>query len=225
MEKDIKKIDYKKSDLINYFMAYNNCQDNHEFTVYKRKRKQDLFNLSVRPRYDRSSLTIKNNGSNTAHDFGSVSGFRLAIVAELVMPFHRNKIAIVTEAFIQKFEAKGDIETKNNVQSTQGVRVNYKAWRIPVGLRYYFFLNDNSKVFINGYVVIDAVRNSTIHFEQTGDLTLVNTVSLAAGVGYNYNNRYTIELRSIGKRNMLSNYHFWTSEYGSSSIIFGLRLF
>jgi hypothetical protein len=51
------------------------------------------------------------------------------------------------------------------------VKVNYTSIEIPIGVRHYFFLNENSKVFINGSFIVDISFNSIIEFEDNPILT------------------------------------------------------
>ena len=55
--KTFKYLDYNKSSLVKLFIEYNNC-NNVGSINYERKIKRDLFNLSLRPRFNNSSLSI-----------------------------------------------------------------------------------------------------------------------------------------------------------------------
>jgi hypothetical protein len=76
--------------------------------------------------------------------------------------------------------------------------------------------------------MIDLGMSSTIDF-KVGDV-LVDSYEIGTrgssvfGGGYNYNNKFNIELR-YGSRDILNSYNYWSSEYNTLSLILGVALF
>lgn len=214
----VENLDYQMNDLIDFFVEYNECVS-EKYINYEKKQKRDLFNLNVRGGFNSSSLSILNSVSISRDtDFGNEFGFRFGIEAELIMPFNKNKWSLIIEPTYQYFKSEKEI-------SNQSVKADYKSIEFPIGIRHYFFLNENSKIFINGSFIIDLSNNSIIDFSSGTDLEIDTTTNLAFGIGYKHNNKYSLELRYHTRREILNSYNFWSSDYNTLSVIFGYSLF
>jgi hypothetical protein len=212
---DLKSIDYGKKGLLEIFKKYNYC-NNSEFINFEEKVSSDLFNLNIRPGLNSSSLVIDNNHLNDRRmDYGNELAFRIGLEFEFIMKFNKNKWAVIIEPTYQSFKAKDKIIT--NIINPN---VNYKSIELPVGLRHYLFLNNNSKMFINGSFIYDIVLHS-----QVRNLDTASSNNFAMGIGYNYNKKYSVELRYQTKRNLTKGYVLWNSDYKTISLIFGYTLF
>lgn len=211
-------LDYQKNELIDIFVEYNEC-NNEKYINYEKKQKKDLFNLSIRPGLNSSSLSIQNSASSLRDtDFDNELGFRFGVEAEFIMPFNKNKWSFIIEPTYQYFKSEKE-------KTNQKVKADYKSIEIPVGIRYYFFLNENSKIFINSSFIFDLSSNSIIDFSSGTDLEIKTRNNLALGIGYKNNDKYSLELRYQTSREILSNYIFWHSDYHTVSVIFGYSIF
>lgn len=227
----IEKLEYKKNSLVKFFIEHNTC-NNSDFTNYEENQKRDLFNLTLRPRLNSSSLTIQNKISNSFDtDFGNKFGFGLGVEVELILPFNKNKWAILIEAAYQNFEVEV-LSTNSRVAGTLlSTKVEYSSIEIPIGLRHYFFLNDSSKIFTNLSIIFDASSNSNIVMETAdggnnlNTLDITATTNLAFGVGYKLNDTYSMEMRLQTSRNVLDDYVYWDSDFNTMSLIFGYSFF
>jgi hypothetical protein len=214
----VENLDYQKNDLIDFFVEYNECNGEKNIN-YEENQKKDLFNLSIRPGFNSSSLSIQNNVSSSRNtDFENELGFRFGIEAEFIMPFNKNKWSLIIEPTYQYFKSEKEI-------TNQSVKADYKSIEIPVGIRHYFFLNENSKIFINGSFIFDLSSNSIINFSPGSDLEIKTRNNLAFGIGYKHNDKYSLELRHQTNREVLSNYISWSSDYQTLSVIFGYSFF
>ena len=95
-----KYIGYNKSDLVKFFLDYAKCSNGESSTLvnFEEKKKTDVFNLTLRPRFNSSTLQIKNTGSNSRNfEFDSESGLAFGIEAEYILPFNKNKWAIANK--------------------------------------------------------------------------------------------------------------------------------
>jgi len=226
----IENLDYKKNDLVNFFVEYNKC-NNQEYVNFEKKQKRNIFNLIIRPRLNSSSLTIQNFVSNSRNtDFENKIGFGFGLEAEFILPFNKNKWAIEIGPTYQSYKS----EKTTNVNNVSGeiliAKVNYNSIEIPVSIRLYFFLNNSSKIFINASYIFDFSSKSFIEFTRNDGSNLsvseIGTSSnLAMGIGYKQNDRYSLEIRYQTNRDILGNYLFWNSKYKTLSIIFGYSLF
>lgn len=211
---DVKNIDYEKKALLKFFTKYNNC-NNSEFVNFEEKVKSDLFNLNIRPGLNSSSLVINNSAINSRTDYANELAFRVGLEFEFIMGFNNNKWAVIIEPTYQYFKAEDKVIT--NLRNTN---VDYKSLELPIGVRHYLFLNNNSKIFINGSFIYDFALNSKVR-----NLDIGSSINLAMGVGYNYNQKYSVEFRYHTNRDVLTDYLAWTSDYKTISIIFGYTLF
>lgn len=215
---EAENLSYKQDDLFNFFIKFNKCS-NSEFIDFKNKRKKDLFNLNIRPGITNSSLSIANQSS---YNFDNKTGFRLGLEAEFVLSFNKNKWAIIVEPTYHNFKTE---MTQNGLTS----KIDYKTVEFPLGLRYYMFLNNNSKFFANAQYVIAHVVNSTAYFGdnkyKNNEMEIVPNSSLYMGLGYKYQNKYSAEFRMNFKKNILESYFFETSTYRSFSLVFGYTIF
>lgn len=85
----IDDLDYKKQDMVSFFIKYNKCHG-QSFVNYEVKQKRDLFNLWIRPRLNSSSLKIVNSALSTRNtDFGNKIGFGIGVEAEYILPFNK----------------------------------------------------------------------------------------------------------------------------------------
>lgn len=229
-EKNVENIDYNKKDLTKLFARYNECI-NSEYIDYTFMQKKDLFNLSIRPGVNNSSLSIENVQSDTRNtDFGNNLNFRLGIELEFILPYNKNKWGIIIEPTYQYFKSEKRTETKNVSGGILISEVNYQSIELPVGIRHYFFLNDNSKIFADFSYVFDFSNNSEIKFTRSNG-TMYNTLevkprrNLALGIGYKLKDKYSIGMRYQTGREILGSYLYWNSSYKTLSVIFGYSLF
>lgn len=227
---DIKNLRYSNRDLEKLFIKYNKCTGS-DYINYKTKQNKDLFNLTFRPSLNYSSLEIQNSvlGFNDI-DFRNKLGIRFGIEAEFILPFNKNKWGIIVEPTYQYFKSEQSKETGNVSGGILVSRIDYKSIELPVGVRYYFCLNDKSKLFTNISYVFDFSNNSSIKFLRNDDsmldeLEIKSRRNLALGIGYKYKNRYSMEIRYNTNREILSDYLYWSSNYSSLNIIFGLSMF
>jgi|TARA_B110000908_G_scaffold50505_1_gene61703 hypothetical protein len=226
----IKNINYKKNDLIRFFTEYNKC-GNVNLLNFGVKEKRDLFNLTIRPRLNSSSLEIQNTVSNSINiDSGNEIGFGFGLEAEFILPFNKNKWAIVVEPTYKSFKSK-KTGKNNNVSGGQLItEINYNSIEIPISLRHYLFLNKSSKLFINASYIFDFSSKSSIEFKRADNssyksLDIISRPNLGLGIGYKQNDKYSLEIRYQTDREVLSEYITWNSEYKSLSVIFGYSLF
>ncbi|WP_372753965.1 outer membrane beta-barrel protein [Mariniflexile sp.] len=217
--KDFNRISYKKDELINLFVRYNKC-NNSEVVNFEEKQKKDLFNLNLRLGLNSSSLAIENSLSKTRTiDFDNELGFRIGIETEFILPFNNDKWAIIIEPTYQYYKSE-------KAQTNQNVKADYKSIEIPVGLRHSFFLNNNSKIFINSSFILDFPTKSTVTYNNFGSkLDITRSSNLGFGAGYKQNDKYSLELRYQIDRDLLNSYQSYYSDYKTISVIFGYSLF
>lgn len=231
----INNTNYHAEDLVKIFLENNKCGNSGSINYRdpknfadsgnsrdsrEGKNETNSFNLTLRPGLNSSSLSIYIGESNpTDTDFDTEIGFRFGIEAEYIMPFNKNKWSVIFEPTYQYYKSEKELRF-------QSVKAEYKSIDLPIGIRHYFFLNDNSKIFVNGLLVPNLSFSSKIDFEHNSNLEIKPISNLAFGLGFNHNNKYSLEVRYGSGRDLLKNtYRFWESDYNSLSIIFGYTIF
>lgn len=221
-------LNYKEEDLKKLFTDYNICKDTNFVNQFK-ETKKDIFNLNIRPGFNYSSLSIDyfNNDYKEDVDFDKVFEFRFGIEFEMILPINNNKWSIIIEPIFHKYQVTQQLPSTSPSVASQSVTVDYTSIDLSLGARYYFFLNENSKIFTNiSFAPVDFVsNNSSVDFENATDLSIFTDMNFGFGLGYNYNNKYSFELRAISSKNILSDYYNLSSKYTPLSVIFGYTLF
>lgn len=213
---DIERIRYRKSDLVRIFTLYNECQNSGNID-YEQSANRDKFNLSVRPGLNYSSLVINSPSEESEIDFGIQLTFRLGVEIESILPFNKNKWALIIEPTFQYFNSE-------NSSNNRYYEVNYKSIELPIGVRYYLFLNENSKIYLNSSYVIDFDLNSEISSVSGRWAEITSSPNWAFGLGYNQKNKYSVEMRYGLSRDIIKNSSF-DSHYKTFSLILGYNIF
>jgi len=88
------------------------------------------------------------------------------------------------------------------------------------------YLDRYSKFFLNGMVVAYLNFNLKFDFqrEAISTLELNSGLNLALGLGYKYNNRYSVELRYHTNRDLMTNHRTWYSNYSTVALILGYSI-
>jgi hypothetical protein len=224
----ITKLEYNKDRLIKYFIKYNNIEPNSADQNLSRETKSSYF-LKIMGGISSTSLTINSN---------EYSGFKSAkydnkiypkfgIEGEYILPFNKNKWSIFMNLAYQKYEDSqeyGIITSVNDGKTIQHPsEVKYSNLQLPIGLRHYFFLNDNSKIFINAAYVINiqgefTLKSSLINLESKGEN------NFALGMGYNFKNKVSVEIRTNLKKNLLRNYTYFSTNYSTLDLLFSYTI-
>lgn len=218
-EKDLEEINYEKNDLVNFFTKYNQC--NNPKLIIAKKPKKDLFNLTLRPRINNSSLSVYNliQESLTDVDFGSKIGFGFGIETEFILPVNNNKWSILVEPTYQYFKAE------KRLSPTLYAEADYTSIELASGFRHYFFLKNNSKIFINGLFIIDLPVNSSIKYESASLYDISLSTNFGFGIGYKLADKFSLEARYHTTKTIVNRYRSIMSEYNKVSLIFGYTLF
>lgn len=224
----VENLKYDKNILSNFFIEFNKCNKS-EFINYEEKEKKDLFNLTVRAHLNNSSLTIENSNITSSHtDFGNKLGFGFGVEAEFILPINKNKWAIVVEPTYQSFQL---IKTTDmNLAGYKIIaKVDYVSIELPLSLRYYSFINKNSKIFYNVSYLLDFSANSSIDLERTeisysDSLKINSRNNFAFGLGYKFKDKYCLEMRFQTSRDILGDYTLWNTSYNTLSMIFGYSI-
>lgn len=215
---EVGKIEYNKNALVDLFEKYNNCNASQPVS-FEHNEKKDLFNFSVRPGVCFSTISITNSlNSRRNATFSNKPGLIAGLEAEFIMPFLKNKWSIIMEPGFLFLNTGTEIENDRT-------DVEYKSLELPVGIRHYFFLNEKARIFLNVSLNLNIPVKSGIYFDNGSKFEIESTQNLLAGAGFKYKSNYSIEVRYGFRRNLLTNYYLWYSDYSTVSFILGYTLF
>jgi hypothetical protein len=212
----VKAVAYNSKSLRKFFESYNSCADPaHVMATIGPKRK--ILNLKLTPGINFGKFSIDNTLSNIKIDYGNFQSFRFGVDAEFILPYNNNKWALVIEPTFQSFHVEKE---KANAKTAS---VNYQSIEVPLGVRHYFFLANDSKLFLNAFCVLDYDLNSFV-YTHNSKLTVSPRPDLGLGGGIQ-RKKITTELRYYSKRNALGTYSFWNTDYSKVALIVGFYVF
>lgn len=227
----IEKLEYTKSSLMKFFKKYYECTNPDSLIVEEKKEKKDLFNLTIRPRINNSSVSVQNLFvKSSSVDFNNELNFGIGVEAEFLFPFNKNKWAFVIEPTYQSFNSEKETYSDYVGGTKVIVNLDYSSIEIPLSLRHYLFFNKDSKLFINASYVLDFSFNSSILITRSDNfiyenLEIQSKSNIALGLGYKFKDKYSIEMRYQSLRKLLPINTIWDSSHSAFSIIIGYTLF
>lgn len=224
----IDKIQYKRKSLSKYFVDYHNCSS-ADFVSFNENKRRDKFNITLRPRIKNASLSVSNSSSlNGDIDFPNKSIYGLGIEVEFILPFNRNKWALIMEPSVfQKYLNEKATELALISGGDFITLANYSSIEIPVSLRYYMFLSKKTKTFLNASYVLAYSSNSYLeyNFTENGRVRTIDMEpkpNFAFGFGIKHS-RLSVELRYNTSRNLFRSFTYG-ADYNSISLILGYSI-
>jgi len=219
--KNIETIKYRQNDLEKYFVSYNTCQNEDSvqaIQTYKVSAPRNLFNLKITPGIYAYSLSISNSANRSHIQFDNSFSYRIGFECEYILPFNKNKWGLLFEPTFQCFNT-----SHKYYNNTLTAKVDYKTLDFPIGVRYYLFLNDHTKIFFDGLLL----SNYCFYFNSKVDifyssLNMSSPWSMAAGIGIDYK-RISAEIRYYSQRELLADYSFYSSNFSRLSFTLGYR--
>jgi len=223
----IKAIGYNEKDLTAYFRDYNSSFGGSTTELTQTKRKS-YFNLKATPGLNSSSVEMSTvvNSSNLQEkiNFDNQLSFRMGLEAELILPFNKYHWGILFEPTYQSYSGEA-VNTYDGLST-----IDYQAIEFPIGLRYYFPISENTRVFLNGFVipgfVIDLNSGISYYFKDANpakqrsvDIESASSASLGAGVEYK---RFSLETRYYTTRN-LYNHSSEYADYSRFAVVLGYK--
>ena len=220
----IEALHYNESELKKFFIKYNKYF-NSESKQFNENIKRDYFNLYIRVGNTNSSFSITqvtpSYGENWNVDLKDQSNIRFGAEFEFILPYNKNKWALLFEPSYSSFKDEKKVVTRTT-------SVNYKSIELNLGLRHYMFLSNNFKLFANALYTISFSKNSQIKNKLGNSISYYNELNpsgnFVLGFGINYKSKFSFEFRHGFKRSVWD-YVSYDSNYNSSSLIIGYNLF
>jgi hypothetical protein len=217
----IKRINYTLPELYAYFKSYD---ENLGDVITKQvvAKKKSYLNLKITPGLSSSSssLDVIERTQRPHLDFGSMQNFRIGLDAELNLPSSNYSWGVVFEPAFVSYKADA---TADNATAS----LSYSAVEFPVGLRYHMYMNENSRLFFNGFYVpgFGVKMDSKIDYsgpETNRSLKIETAGSLALGGGFEFKS-FSMEARYYTSQNILKGHESESSDFNRFSIILGYR--
>lgn len=222
----VKNIDYNSKDLEAYFKSYNISFGDSK-TEISHKARESYLNLKITPgvNFSSASMSIPVESVNGNIGYSKVNydpniAFRAGLEAEWVFSYNNYKWAVVFEPTFQSYNS--------NSVPDDGT-IDYKSMEFPLGVRYYYHLSDQTRLYLNGFYVPGFAMNfgSQVKYKQTAgkeisvDVKSSGNMALGGGVDYN---KFSMEARYYTNRT-LSDAPFLDPGYSRFSIIIGYKIF
>lgn len=228
---DFENLEYESESLMTIFKKYNS-DFIQNIPSHTKEDKKDILVFSLKSGVGVSTLNVTNFMiDDFSIKFGSVISYSLGTELEYILPFNNNKWSLYIEPYYQNFK----FEKTENVSSISGGKIksslNYHSLELPIGLRHYFFLNKDSKIFVNARYELNYALTSNFKNTRT-DGSLINESfklspgnNLGIGAGYKFRNKYSIELVYQLNRNLFTDRVYWQSGFNKLSFVLGYTLF
>lgn len=218
----IKSIDYTTPDLKKYFKIYNESFGSI-VTERKTERKRSYLNLKLTPGINSTSesVTIVERDKKPHLAFENNQSFRIGLEAELNIPFDNYKWGILFEPTFQSYKA-------NAASEDVSASLTFSSVEFPIGLRYYIYINDNTRLYLNGFYIPGVAMNMDSKILLTTSTTtekpykVESSGNFAIGGGLEFK-RFSIETRYYTNRDLFKSPVFESSDYNKFSVILGYK--
>lgn len=233
-EKDIENTKYDKSSLMSIFEKYNSCIGSDLTILYKEKVNKEAIIIRITPSINLTTplkIIDPNPYYNISTSIAGKTVFKIGAEFEYVLPFNNNIWSIfINPAYLkyslEKTLVKNDGFGSQGVDVTYHIVIDYSSVEIPLGIRRYFYLKNKDKIFINAAYINNSIGDLKFNINNGGKtLESSATSNFALGVGGNFKNKFSLELRFNSSINLLRDYYQWEVNYSSVGLIFGYRVF
>jgi hypothetical protein len=227
----VKNLIYSKEDLNAYFKTYNEC-----FGVstvnYNKAKNRVSFRFKIFTSINSTSLSVKDGYHlttfNKSIDYHGTN-FSIGAEPEFILPFNKNKWSIFLGTNYQSFQAKKNLYNIRHYSSGPDTlviptTVKYQLIELPLGARYYSYLNKNTRLFFSAFITTNLLRNSRIDLGGTDAFDMNASIGEGLGVGLDFYN-LCAELRYITNKDFLKTFEYWKAPYQQVSFLIGYNLF
>lgn len=215
------RISFQRQALIKAIEEVNACL-HAEYTVYRLPKKKAV-NLSLKAGYTYGKMYFRSPENAIQYEgFPQKFNPSLALEAEFILPFNKNKWAIMVEPSYQYYEGSTKVRADQNFD----VNLKYHFIVASLGLRHYFHLNERNKVFVQGAYLRDFPIQQNVSYtspKSTYTATMQADNNFALSLGMVLHNRWSLEVKGETLRNKLTAYYYWFSTYRSASIQLGYK--
>jgi hypothetical protein len=219
--KSFTSISYTQSELVRFVVRYNTCKG-ASYIIHKPKRKVGAFRIKITPGVSLTSYKINNaQAQRQSVNFGTKPLMRWGLEFEQVLPYQNNKTSIWAEPSLQVYSAE-----KRAEQNIYNVKIGYVSLDIPLGFRYYFFLNDQTSIFADGAIVITQAGGNITYTNSAGGSFPVPlaryALNASAGIGIRHR-KFSLASRYYLPRELFRTSGSFQSRYQTLAFILGYQ--
>ncbi|HLP62992.1 tRNA modification GTPase [Flavobacterium sp.] len=230
---DFENLQYKKASLSKVIEKHNKCSG-ISYTNYENasNQKEKVF-LKFNTGLNFASLDIvdPNQFLNLSTEIKNEFIFKVGLEAEYILPFNNNKWSVFLNPSYHKFKAEKNFVNNDGLgihseDVNHTVNVDYSIVEIPVGFRYYSYLNSKSRIFYNiAYVFKIDFGSSTISYDNASTVLNLNSRNnFALGIGYCFD-KWNIEYRLNTPGEVIGGYISWSGKYSTNGLVIGYTIF
>lgn len=204
----INKLNYNIYELKKYFENYNDCS-NVNYTKFYGGNKSE-FKLKTILSSNWNKVELYDNGNSLySKNFSNSIHFGFGIEIEAILPFNNNKWSVFIAPTYNRYNNTSILNgNPGSLIIEQKVDIHYNYIQLPIGFRYYFYLNKNSSIFLNPiYNLKFAIGKNGVFYEETYDSNKEiynHTRNYGFGFGYNYK-RFSIETILLSNTQIMDN--------------------
>jgi len=223
---DVESLKYRVEDLRNFFIDYNECKTGTSLS-YSKKRDKKLFRFKLKSGLTSSQLLFKSISDPEYNVvFDNEIGYRIGLEFESIIPFNNDKWSLFVEANYQKYFSQQSIPNPSTFLSEfLNVEANYSRIEIPLGLRHYLYLSDDTSLFLNFNYILIFAFDSSIDFGTSRSFELSKGTSTAFGLGCSIKKKYSVEIQYDIPREITPGFDDYQSKHNLISLVLGIKLF
>ena len=159
------------------------------------------------------------NSLNLDIDFGSRFTPVLGVELEAILPFRNNTLSVFSGISLFGYSAEDAIKPLE----VQTASVGYTVTEIPFGMRYYYLIKGDHRLYVNAYYSL-ALGNGLVNYSISPTVRMGGTSSIGGGFGYLYKERVSLQVKGVWYTTMTINSSLYTGNYQYLSLIGSLRL-
>jgi hypothetical protein len=214
------RLKYDEKSLKNLFLKYNGITGTATDETKGQNKSKFAFRVTAGVHQASIETQAETLSYREHHDFGNKTVFSGGLEVEWIMPFNNNKWSLFLNPNYQSYK-QDDRKTMSSAGRLYGWKAEANYLSVPIGARYYMFLTQKSKIFVNVAY--------TLNFKTGGQLSNNNMVfdltsrqGWLVGVGFSYGNAGA-ELRYHLKRDLF-NYVYRTADYNNVGIVLSYKV-
>lgn len=192
----VSKLKYKSYDLKKYFEKYNECSNANYNKYYGGNKSEIKIKSLVSSNFN--SVKIYDNGNPIySKNFSNSINLGFGFEVEAILPFNNNKWSVFVAPTYNQYHNKAILySATGSLITEQQVAIYYTYIQVPIGFRYYMYINPNSSIFINPIynIKLKTGKNGVFYDEISSNNKEIfnHTKNYGIGFGYNYK-RFSIE--------------------------------
>jgi hypothetical protein len=218
-------LSYKASSLGKVFMKYNTCKGNTVANYDINRYKKDLVKVKFRTGLNFGKMSVTSSRTPAFNtDFSKEVSLLYGLELELRLPFNKDKNwSMVFAPTVRKYSSETTINTTSPNNPFQDVSVTYNTIQVSLGLRRYFALAGDVKIFVDGFLSVDWSSDGEIVYSISGKKggASKGATTFGFGVGVNYK-KFDLMAVLRTKRDPIDGL---SSDFNESSLVLAYQLF